>query len=42
MGFCLVMHGGKIEDYRLAYEEKKLYLSGTRYFWTKADPSLCP
>ena len=28
---------GRTENFQLAYEKKKLYLGGDRYYWSKAD-----
>jgi hypothetical protein len=33
----LKFHDGRVNEYKIAYEDKKLYLNGNRYFWTSGS-----
>jgi hypothetical protein len=36
----LKFHDGRVNEYKIAYENKKLYLNGNRYFWTTANSEI--
>lgn len=36
----LKFHDGRVMEYTIGYENKKLYLNGNRYFWTNANSEI--